>query len=272
MASSVSQGRGSGQIKVTSIADVADQPDPSDPFTFNSSHATHSVSLPSAIPSSKAIIINVVPHRAKPRFRPEVVQASPGDTLNFYFHAGNWSVVESTFAQPCQPKLDSGAKDETVIFSSFVDVEEQERVGKQKFVVQVTDVNTMWLYCIDGSIESVKDEKSHETACARGAVMVVNPIAGHGETLRAYRKAAKHSKSGNTTLPIKPVGGVLVDVAKDDLYLNGNRSHIATGKNNSTIGLQHEAGADAVMFGGKRLNVLISVALGLVAGAVAFIA
>ena len=56
-------------------------------------------------------------------FKPEVIQASPGDILEFHFYPHNHSVVKGDFDKPCQ------AADSRGFYSGFVAPVTGEAVG-----------------------------------------------------------------------------------------------------------------------------------------------
>ena len=108
------------------------------------------------VPFSLAANIDItVGANAKLTFVPESVAASVGDTLTFSFFPRNHAVVQSNFANPCQP-LSGG------FFSGFQPL--AAGPGPQKFVVTVEDENPIWVYC-------PQTTGSH---CRNGMAMVVN--------------------------------------------------------------------------------------------------
>lgn len=122
----------------------------------------HSTSLISAlalvasIPFSLAKNIDVtVGANAELKFNPESVTAAVGDTVSFSFFPRNHTVVQSSFAEPCQP-LQGG------FFAGFQPL--AAGPGPVKFVVTVNDTKPIWAYCAQNT----------GTHCQRGMAIVIN--------------------------------------------------------------------------------------------------
>jgi plastocyanin len=105
--------------------------------------------------SNAQSVVNVDVGRSSLEFKPSIVHASVGTTVNFHFYPGDHSVAQSTFANPCVP---SGPD---AIYSGFVHTTNGE--ANIMFVINVTDMDPMWLYC------------SNSFHCAVGMAMVINP-------------------------------------------------------------------------------------------------
>jgi Plastocyanin len=111
------------------------------------------------------------------KFDPETIEAKVGDTITYTFFARvksfteawprvsstltfcqNHSVVESSFAEPCQP-LSGG------IFSGFVPTESQDEPSRTTFTIFVDDEKPIWLYC----------SQTNGNHCQNGMVHAINP-------------------------------------------------------------------------------------------------
>ncbi|KAL2267207.1 hypothetical protein VTJ83DRAFT_4484 [Remersonia thermophila] len=132
------------------------------------------------------------------RFDPEVVHASIGDTIRYNFFAKNHSLVESSFAAPCEP-LEEG------IFSGFVPTDSENTPSATSFTVTVRDTKPHWLYCSQGK------------HCQSGMAHVINPPAS-GNNLAGYKSAAADVAVTRSPAGRSPKGGIRrvdVEVGKD---------------------------------------------------------
>lgn len=94
-------------------------------------------------------------------FSPERLTVPPGDWVQFQFHAGNHTVTQSTFDQPCQPI--SMHSNITGVHSGFVPVAASASEGMfPTYSIQINDTKPLWLYCAQGK------------HCQNGMVMVIN--------------------------------------------------------------------------------------------------
>lgn len=112
--------------------------------------------------------------------------AEIGSVIEFHFLPANHSVVESSFANPCQPK------DHTSFFSGFFPVPAGS--GKQSdevFQVEVRDAKPIWFYC-------AQNNGNH---CQKGMTGVVNQNFDKQEfSLRRHREIAAASLQGGGTV------------------------------------------------------------------------
>lgn len=119
------------------------------------------------------------------QFSPAVLKDIPiGDTLTFYFYPRNYSIVRSSFHKPCTPL--TGGTDQHPIFSGF-DYDSTNGISLNKFVVNVTTTDTIWIYGYDG------DQSNGGNICQKAMVMVLNPLPkdrADGQSLKAYIKNA----------------------------------------------------------------------------------
>jgi plastocyanin len=94
-------------------------------------------------------------------FSPDSIQAAVGEMIQFQFRAGNHSVVQSNFDNPCEPIGMHG--NVTGFFSGYQDVAASEAMDMiPTYTVQVTDTKPIWVYC------------SKATHCQGGMSMVIN--------------------------------------------------------------------------------------------------
>ncbi|KAL2143644.1 hypothetical protein VTI28DRAFT_10151 [Corynascus sepedonium] len=123
------------------------------------------------------------------KFSPEKLVAQPGEWVQFQFQAGNHTVTQSTFDQPCQPiGMHSNV---TGFHSGYVPVAASAAEGMYPtYSIQINDTKPIWLYCAQGK------------HCENGMVMVINESpANASRTLENYKSLA----AGATT--VAPGGG-----------------------------------------------------------------
>lgn len=94
-------------------------------------------------------------------YAPSKLSPQPGDFVQFQFHAGNHTVSQSTFAEPCQPvAMHSNV---TGFHSGFLPVAASASQGMlPTYTIKVNNTNPLWIYCAQGP------------HCQRGMVMVIN--------------------------------------------------------------------------------------------------
>ncbi|KAI1343921.1 Cupredoxin [Xylariaceae sp. FL0016] len=112
-------------------------------------------------------------------FSPNSLTAATGDMIQFQFRAGNHSVVQSNFDNPCMPISESTGA--TGMFSGFMNVAASEAMGMvPTYTMEVTNTSTMWFYC------------SQAKHCQSGMVMVVNedPAKNASRTLSNFKTLA----------------------------------------------------------------------------------
>ena len=94
-------------------------------------------------------------------FSPNSITANQGDMIQFQFRAGNHTVTQSTFDQPCMPI--NMFTNNTGVYSGFMDVSASAAMGQiPVYTISVQNTNPMWFYCSQGR------------HCQNGMVMVVN--------------------------------------------------------------------------------------------------
>jgi len=176
-------------VQVASIAASASSLAPSPPFSNSSSPAV----VPSGnqgngpASSQQVWVVKVGSPDGKFVFSPEVVQAAPGDLVQFQFYARNHSVASSSFDTPCVPNniQQGSAKAATnAFFSGFMPTSAE---GSLAYTIAVTDSSPQWFYCTQGQ------------HCQAGMVGVINPPpAASNQTIQAFTALAKNAPENVT--------------------------------------------------------------------------
>jgi plastocyanin len=123
-------------------------------------------------------------------FEPANVVAQVGDVIQWEFLPANHTVVQSNFADPCQPLADGSG-----FFPGF---EFATPEGKSDLVFQIVveDDSTIWYYC-----PQLKGEH-----CKKGMVGVINQNFDSNDfTLAKHKELA--AKAKNIVVPKKTQGG-----------------------------------------------------------------
>lgn len=95
-------------------------------------------------------------------YSPDNVKAAVGDMVQFQFVAGNHTVTQSTFDQPCKP-INSVMSNVTGFHSGFMPVAASQATGMiPTYTIQVNATTPLWVYCAQGR------------HCESGMVMVIN--------------------------------------------------------------------------------------------------
>ncbi|KAI0399221.1 hypothetical protein F4802DRAFT_590632 [Xylaria palmicola] len=95
-------------------------------------------------------------------FYPDNLKAAVGDMIQFQFLAGNHSVVQSNFDNPCTP-IQQHVADQKGMFSGYMNVAASAATGMiPVYTMEVKNTNPLWLYCSQGK------------HCQAGMVLVVN--------------------------------------------------------------------------------------------------
>jgi plastocyanin len=91
---------------------------------------------------------------------PNNIKAEVGDMVQFQFAAGNHTVTQSTFDNPCEPIVMNSANT-TGIYSGFMPVAAGATTSPV-YTIMINNTTPIWLYC---------SQASH---CQKGMTMVIN--------------------------------------------------------------------------------------------------
>lgn len=132
------------------------------------------------------------------KFFPDKIEAKPGSMVQFQFWAGNHTVTQSNFDNPCVPISSvvssnaSASASARGVFSSFQPAAASREKGMiPVFTVMVNDTKPMWLFCSQGP------------HCQKGMVMVINENTSANATrsLENYKKIAQSARLGAIEIP-----------------------------------------------------------------------
>ncbi|KAI1425569.1 Cupredoxin [Xylaria sp. FL1777] len=113
-------------------------------------------------------------------FYPDNLKANVGDMVQFQFLAGNHSVVQSNFDNPCTP-IQAHVANQTGVFSGYMNVAASAASGTiPVYTMEVTAATPLWIYCSQGK------------HCQAGMVLVVNEntAANASRSLAAFKELA----------------------------------------------------------------------------------
>ncbi|RSL72682.1 hypothetical protein CEP54_000621 [Fusarium duplospermum] len=132
------------------------------------------------------------------KFWPEKITAEPGTMVQFQFWAGNHTVTQSTFDDPCIPIGNVNSSIEG-IYSGYMPVEASMAMGMiPTYTIEIKDEKPLWLYC---------GKAKH---CQGGMSMVINEntAANSSRSLDNYRTGCQ-SATGADVVPVNvaPGGG-----------------------------------------------------------------
>lgn len=95
-------------------------------------------------------------------YTPNNIKANPGEMVQFQFVAGNHTVTQSTFDQPCTP-ISTIMSNVTGFHSGYQPAAASQQSGMiPTYTVMINDSKPIWLYCAQGK------------HCQSGMVMVIN--------------------------------------------------------------------------------------------------
>lgn len=95
-------------------------------------------------------------------YSPNNIKAAVGDMVQFQFVAGNHTVTQSTFDQPCQP-INNIQKNVTGFHSGFMPAAAGAATKTiPTYTVAINNTTPIWIYCAQGK------------HCQAGMVMVIN--------------------------------------------------------------------------------------------------
>ncbi|KAI0451806.1 hypothetical protein F5B21DRAFT_362565 [Xylaria acuta] len=155
--------------------------------------------------AQKVHVVSVSSASKSLTFSPDNLKADVGDMIQFQFLAGNHSVVQSNFDNPCTP-IQQHVTDTKGMFSGYMDVAASAATGMiPVYSMEVTTDKPLWLYCSQGK------------HCQAGMVMVVNEntAANSSRSLTDFKDiSAKAPESldpiaiGSTTGGETPTGAI----------------------------------------------------------------
>ncbi|TRX92826.1 hypothetical protein FHL15_006232 [Xylaria flabelliformis] len=157
------------------------------------------------VAAQKVHVVSVSSANKSLAFYPDNLKPAVGDMIQFQFLAGNHSVVQSNFDNPCTPiqQHDSTQKG---MFSGYMNVAASAATGMiPTYTMNVTTDKPLWLYCSQGK------------HCQAGMVMVLNEntAANASRSLAAFKElSAKAPQNldpfaiGSTTGGATPTGAV----------------------------------------------------------------
>lgn len=95
-------------------------------------------------------------------YSPNNIKAAAGDMVQFQFVAGNHTVTQSTFDQPCRP-INSVMTNVTGFHSGYMPVAASQATGMiPTYTIQINNTTPLWVYC------------AQARHCESGMVMVIN--------------------------------------------------------------------------------------------------
>lgn len=115
------------------------------------------------------------------KFWPEKITAAPGTMVQFQFWAGNHTVTQSNFDNPCVPISNINSSIEG-IYSGYQPVDASAEMGMiPTYTITIKDDKPLWLFCSKGK------------HCQAGMSMVINENTSANSTrsLDTYRSLAE---------------------------------------------------------------------------------
>lgn len=171
--------------------------------------------------AQKVHVVSVSSSNKDLAFFPDNIKAAVGDMIQFQFLAGNHSVVQSNFDNPCTPIQEHDTTQEGM-FSGYMDVAASAATGMiPVYTMEVKGEKPLWLYCSQGK------------HCQAGMVMVVNEniAANASRSLDAFKGLAGAAPEN---LDPTKIPGAAGDPTSDD----------TTGGTSSTIPSPSPSGSD----------------------------
>jgi plastocyanin len=174
------------------------------PSTFFTLATSTLLTLTSALPSPHIHHTGVI-HRitagsttsnAGLSFEPENVVADIGDIIEFHFLPKNHSVVQSSFARPCEPLIAPNSTHLSGVFSGF-NFATKAGEAENVFSFIVKDTKPFWYYC----------SQTVGNHCQKGMSGVVNQGFEGVKTLGAYKEAARNTTTVQASTNVKESHG-----------------------------------------------------------------
>ncbi|KAI1269883.1 hypothetical protein F5Y18DRAFT_112516 [Xylariaceae sp. FL1019] len=114
------------------------------------------------VSAQKLHVVSVSSANKSLTFSPNNLQAAVGEMVQFQFVAGNHSVVQSNFDNPCEP-IALHNTSAVGMFSGYMDVAAGESTGMNPvYTMMISATTPIWLYCSQGK------------HCQAGMTMVIN--------------------------------------------------------------------------------------------------
>ncbi|KAJ0107326.1 hypothetical protein J7T55_015792 [Diaporthe amygdali] len=122
-------------------------------------------------------------------YTPDNIKASAGEMVQFQFVAGNHTVTQSTFDQPCTP-INSIMSNVTGFHSGYQPAAASKQTGMiPTYSIMINDTKPLWVYCAQGK------------HCQSGMVMVINENTAANATRSLTEFKALAAKATSNTAP-----------------------------------------------------------------------
>lgn len=122
-------------------------------------------------------------------YTPDNIKANAGEMVQFQFVAGNHTVTQSTFDQPCTP-ISTIQTNVTGFHSGYQPAAASKETGMiPTYTVMINDSKPIWLYCAQGK------------HCQSGMVMVINENTSANATRSLTEFKSLASKATSNTAP-----------------------------------------------------------------------
>ncbi|KAG6360760.1 hypothetical protein INS49_011826 [Diaporthe citri] len=122
-------------------------------------------------------------------YTPDNIKANPGEMVQFQFVAGNHTVTQSTFDQPCAP-ISTIQTNVTGFHSGYQPAAASKETGMiPTYTVMINDSKPIWLYCAQGK------------HCQSGMVMVINENTSANATRSLTEFKSLAAKAQSNTAP-----------------------------------------------------------------------
>ncbi|KKY29590.1 putative extracellular serine-rich protein [Diaporthe ampelina] len=130
-------------------------------------------------------------------YTPDNIKANPGEMVQFQFVAGNHTVTQSTFDQPCTP-ISTVQSNVTGFHSGYQPAAASKETGMiPTYTLMINDSKPIWLYCAQGK------------HCQSGMVMVINEntSANASRSLTEFKTLAAQAQSNTAPSGGSTTGG-----------------------------------------------------------------
>lgn len=141
--------------------------------------------LASVASATSVTVVKVASVNNSLTYSPDNIKVEAGGMVQFQFLAGNHTVTQSTFDQPCQPI--SAFSNTTGFHSGFVPVAASAGMTPT-YTIQINNTTPLWVYCAQGK------------HCEAGMVMVINENTSANST-RSLANFKAIAAKATTSLP-----------------------------------------------------------------------